>query len=161
MRACTLLEVMDRHWSDELPLAACCSASCNTHVRHDVTRERQANSKHSWHLQEDGKMQSGESMMLPALDHACGLNKQGQAPSRSSTLSGHATARDQLMRKQCTSCCCKHLKTHLAEVARIVTHLGVRDGALQPQQGALQEGCCASRAAHCLLRVPAEDIAFS
>ena len=105
-------------------------------------------------------MQPGESMMVPVLDHACGLNKQGQAPSwsrthfhrcHSSRLPGHAEA-VQILLLQASD-------DSTAEVARIDTHLNVRDRALQPQQGALEEGCCASRAAHCLLRVPAESSA--
>ena len=65
-----------------------------------------------------------------------------------------------LAQKQCRSCCCEHLKTPLAEAAHIGTHLNFRDGALQPYQGALQESCCAGRAALRLLRVPAADTAF-
>ena len=62
MKASTLVEVMDKCWSDELPFAASCNAPCSTHAHHDNKREWQVSFKHSWHLREDGKTQSGGSI---------------------------------------------------------------------------------------------------
>ena len=61
MRASTLVEVMDRCWSDELSSAAS-SAPCSTHAPHDIKREWQVSFKHAWHLQDDSKTQASGSL---------------------------------------------------------------------------------------------------